>query len=144
MLRLYFLTSLRRFSRQRAYTLINVLGLTLGIASCLLIFLYVAYELGFDRFLAHADRIVRIETAGWATTPMAVGPFLQETRPEVERSARFLRVNRALVGSDQQMFSEKRFFFADSTVFALFSVPFLEGEPSSALTTPNALVLTRT
>ena len=94
MLRAYVNVALRNLRRSKVYSFITILGLAVGIACCLLILLYVRYELGYDRYHVHADRLFRVEIENWAATPLAVGPYLKQTFPDVEQEVRFLRNNR--------------------------------------------------
>jgi len=127
----YLKIAFRNLLKHRGYALINIAGLAIGMASCLLILLYVLDELSYDRFHQHADRIYRatIESAQGQieVTPSIVGPLFQREFPEVERMARFYETTKygALVVQHQErLFQEERFWYADSTVFEIFSFPF--------------------
>ena len=143
MLSNYFKIAVRNLARSKAYSFINVSGLSIGMACWLLILLYVMHESNFDTYHKDAGRIYRVEVAHWATAPMAIGPYMSGHFPETEKSVRFLRVTRASVGRENEFFSEKKFFFADSTAPAVLSIPFLLGDPAQALAAPNSVVLTR-
>src|ERR1051326_3357698 len=143
MFRNYLNIAVRNLLKHKGYSFITIAGLAVGIACCILIFLYVKYELGYDRYHANVDRIYRFELENWAATPLAGGPYMKQTYPEVENFVRFYRVNRALVGNEEQMFTEKRFFFADSTLFGVLSVHLLAGDSLKALAAPNSIVLTQ-
>src|SRR5437867_12685318 len=110
----YLKVAFRNLVKHRGHSFITITGLAVGIACCILILQYVMYELGYDRYHTNADRIYRVEVANWTATPLAIAPYMKQTFPEVEDAARFNRVNRAIVGNDQQTFTEKRLFFADS------------------------------
>ena len=135
--------ALRNLRRYKAHTLITVVGLAVGIACCILIALYVGYEMGYDRYHVNADRLYRVEIDNWAATPIGAGPYLKKTFPGIETAVRFFRNNRTIVGTEHEMFTEKRFFFADSTVFRAFTFHLIEGDPGTALSAPNSVVLTR-
>ena len=143
MLKNYLKVALRSLQRSRAHALINIAGLSVGIACCVLILLYVRNELSYDRHYPDADKIYRVEIANWAASPMAVGPYLHQTFPDVAEAARFQKVNRAFVGTYQETLTEKRFFFADSSAFRVFGFPLIEGNAATALSSPNSVVLTR-
>ena len=143
MLANYFKIAVRNLARSKAFSLINVIGLTVGMTCWILILLYVLHESNFDAYHPEAGRIYRVEVAHWATAPMAIAPYMTQHFPETEKSVRFLRVTRASVGRENEFFSEKKFFFADSTAPAVLSIPFLLGDPSEALAAPNSVVLTR-
>jgi putative ABC transport system permease protein len=151
MLRNYLTIALRSLKRQPGYTAINVFGLAIGLAACLLIGLYVRDELSYDRHHTQADRIVRVamDIVNGRTlevTPTIVGPAFERTFPEVEESVRLYdigRYNSVVVRRADRAFQERHFFYADSTVFEVFTHPFVEGTPDEALTRPNTVVLTR-
>jgi putative ABC transport system permease protein len=143
MLSSYFTIARRTLARSKTYAFINITGLSVGMACWMLILLYVLHESNYDGYHPHADRIYRVEVAHWATAPMAIGPYMKEHFPETEGSVRFLRVTRASVGRENEFFSEKRFFFADSTAPAVLSIPLLLGDPAKALAPPSSVILTR-
>lgn len=143
MLSNYFKIAVRTLARAKAYSFINVIGLSVGMTCWNLILLYVLHESSFDAYHPNAARICRVEVAHWATAPMAIGPYMTGHFPETEKSVRFLRVTRASVGRENEFFSEKKLFFADSTAPAVLSIPFLLGDPTQALVAPNSVVLTR-
>ncbi len=143
--------ALRRLGRHRVYTLINVAGLAAGLACCLLILLFVRDELRYDRFHAHADRIFRLvadvnageRVLDLATTPAPWGPLLAEDDPAVQAYVRFATFAApVLVRHAERAFYEERFFWADSSVFRVFDFPLARGNPATALTAPDAVVLT--
>lgn len=150
MLRNYLKIALRNFRSRLGYTLINVVGLAVGLAACLLIALWVQDELSYDDFHTHADRIVRVTMAlsnkgPYATTPSLVAPVLTRTLPEVQKAVRIFDATDYgpyVVQHSDRMFQEERFFYADSTFFDLFSFAFVAGSPETALTRPNTVVLT--
>lgn len=149
MLRNYFLTALRSLSRNKGFSAINILGLSIGLASFILITLYVYHELSFDRYHANADRIFRIvenlrtenEMLFQSTSSPPMGPFMQKDFPEVESYVRFQQWN-LLVARGEQSAYEPDCFIADSTAFQVFTFPLLKGNPRTALTAPNSVVLT--
>lgn len=151
MLRHYILTTWRNLLRNRLYTLINLLGLALGMTCCLLIALYVQDELAYDRHHERADRIYRVsaemEMGGngdhYAMTSMAVGPALTEQYPEVDTFTRFMySSNRRTVRQGERVFNEERMFLADPQVFEVFTYPMWAGDPATALLKPRSVVLT--
>jgi putative ABC transport system permease protein len=97
MLKSFLQIAIRNFTKRKGYSILNLLGLTIGITCCLLIFEYVAYERSYDSFQPQADRIFRIQESdyqngrfevSWATTSPAVGPALKKDFPEVENVCR--------------------------------------------------------
>lgn len=149
----YMTVAWRHMRRHKGYTTINLSGLALGLASCLLIFLYVQDELSYDRHHQKADRIYRLTndavnpegTRYWAASPMPWGPALAETYPEIEALTRLYRDASGkdpLVSYGEQSHYESNVLYADSTVFDVFSFDFLAGQPVDALTATQTVVLT--
>ncbi|GAB3908108.1 ABC transporter permease [Larkinella knui] len=151
MLRSYFKIAWRNLVRNRAFSAINIIGLAIGLATCLLISLFVLNELSYDRFHAKANQIVRVVFRGTvqggkmneAHVMPPVARTLRADYPEVEEATR-LRVGgmpRFLIGD--KLFNEERMAFVDSNFFRVFSFPLLQGNPKTALTQPNTVVLTK-
>lgn len=146
---------LRNFKRQQGYSFINISGLAIGMASCLMIFLYVSDELRYDDFHEKGDRIYRIDqTNMWddfesifSGTGPGVAPVLKSEIPEIESFVRINNPTDMLISVERNAneilyFEESEVLTADSTFFHIFSVPFLEGNPESALNNPYSFVLT--
>ncbi len=155
MLKNYLLLALRNQRRHAGYALLNLTGLALGMACCLLIALYVRDELTFDRFHENADRIHRLamgsatsgyggDTEGIAKVPAPWGPHIVENVPAVETMTRFVFYGQALVESEQQQAFQSGGMLADPSVFDVFSFEMLRGDPATALTEPNTIVITQT
>ena len=148
MLQHYLILALRNSRRHANYTLINIAGLALGLACCLIIALYVHHELSFDRFNEHADRIYRVvQEQRFATTQQVavmsspVAPALVSTFPEIETAVRFYAA-KDMMHIGQSHTAEVTIAYVDSTVFSVFSLPLLQGNPSQVLVAPNSIVLT--
>lgn len=148
MIKNYFKIAFRRLQRSRLYTLINLFGLTVGIASCLLIGLFIINELSYDRFNVNADRIVRMTmqygeggTQKFPLTGTKAGPQLQRTFPQVEAFVRLINSGPVVKNGDI-MFNESRFLYADSSFFKIFSFKLLRGDPKTALDAPHKVVIT--
>ncbi len=150
MIKTYFITAWRYLKKHRAYTAINMIGLSIGLAACLLIMVYIRHELRYDTFHTNADQIVRatfeykmgntIQEA--ATTGAKLGPEAKRVFPQVKDYARtYLSTQTVAVGN--QTFEESGFLYADTAFFQMFSFSLLEGTASSALTGPDKIVLTR-
>ncbi|HEY2348498.1 MAG TPA: ABC transporter permease, partial [Puia sp.] len=152
MIKNLFLIALRNFKKDKWYSLINVLGLTLGITFSLFLIFYIKDELSFDRYNVKADRIVRIvsyiherdKNTNWTVTQLPLAATLKKDFPDVEESARMLNRERTLFLKGTNGFYETKIYYADSTLFNIFTVHFLEGNPSKALTQPNSIVISRT
>jgi putative ABC transport system permease protein len=151
MVKNYLKIALRNLSRHKFYTMINISGLALGIASCLLIILYVSYELSYDRYHAKADRIYRvngeIKFGGThyrlAVAPAPLGDAIVDEYPEVESFVRFRNRGTSLVKTEggTESFRENRLVWVDSTFFKFFSVNVLSGDPETALQEPNSIAI---
>lgn len=149
----YLTVILRQVFRHRGYSAINVLGLAIGLASCILILLYVLDELSYDQHHANKDRVYRIvvsvtaegRTDEWARTPSAWAPVLKEEYPEIEQFTRWKPPNSSwLIGYNEKRYEEKYFIFADSSVFDIFTIPLVQGNPGTALTEPHTVVVSET
>ena len=147
-----FKIAVRNLLRDISYSLVNVLGLTIGITGSLFLILYVYDDLSFDRYHEKADRIYRISSRisepddafNWAVTQMPLSPQIKQDYPEVEESTRLIQSGRHLYKYEETEFFEEEVSYGDSTVFDIFSWPLVEGNPKTALTQPNSIVLTRT
>jgi putative ABC transport system permease protein len=149
----FFKILLRGFVKRRIYTIINILGLAIGITSFILIMLYIHDELSYDRHYSKADRIERVcmiyDFGGVgensASMPFPVAFTLKSEYPEmVEEVVRVFNFqsDRSLLEYEGQKFNESRFYFADSTFFRIFEQEFITGDPSTALAEPNSVVIT--
>jgi putative ABC transport system permease protein len=149
MLKNYLKVALRNIKRQKGYAFINISGLAIGMAACLMILLWVHDELNFDAYHEHADRIYRLTIdANLGThmkapvSPTPAGPAIVQEFPEVLQTVRLTRPNRSPVIVDDKEYFEENVAFADNSIFDVFSFPFLEGDPKTALTTAYTAVLT--
>ncbi len=152
MLRHYLKIGLKSLLRYKTHTVINVFGLSVGIAASLLILLLVHHELQYDLFHENADRIYRVtsqiespeETRRMAITSPPIGPALTNDFPEIEN---YVRIKRpfgppAVVRYRENIFHEDKFYFADQSFFDVFSFPLLNGSRDSALHDPHTVVIT--
>ncbi len=146
----YLTIAFRAISRNKVHSAINILGLSLGIASCILIVLFVFDEWTFDRFHSKADRIYRVfarENWGenqeffYTTTPFPMGPTLKENIPEVEDYTRVV-VFGSQARVEQDQFSET-ITVADRAIFSMFDFPLREGAKETCLDNPGKLVISR-
>ena len=144
--------SIRSFKRQRAYIIINVLGLAIGIACSLLITLYVINEASYDSFNVKKDRIFRVILNGkigeqeitGSSTPAVMGPTLPGEFPEVEDFLRMNDVGPIVVEYEQQFFTDNDIIQADSSFFNFFTIPVIKGDPDNLLNRPHQVVLSVT
>lgn len=150
MLANYFKVALRNLRRQKGHAFINITGLSVGIACCLLIMLYIFDEVGYDRYHEKADRIFRVvmdaQVAGDKlddpVTAVPMARTLVDRFSEVEAASRLEQRSGVMVRYEDKSFREDRVFFADSSMFDILSIPLIHGEASRALVEPNTLVLT--
>lgn len=152
MIKNYFIIALRNLKSHRFYTSINVIGLAIGIASCMIIVQFVLNELSYDRFQLNHDRILRVNTEikfggnhfRLATANAPLAEILAETFPEIETTVRLHNWGSRLVKSIHQPENFKEsMIWADSTFFKIFSIPVLEGDPQTALSEPNTVAISR-
>jgi putative ABC transport system permease protein len=151
MIKNYFKIALRNLIRHRGYSFINITGMAIGISCCLLILMFVNDELSYDSFNEKAHRIFRvalkIKYGGRAFRTATIGPpvgkALKADFPEVEEVVRFGRPGSFIVSVGENNFKEYRVIYCDPTLFKVFTLPLLLGDPATALKEPNTLVLTR-
>jgi len=146
-----FRVAVRNFRKDKAYTLLNLFGLTIGIGFSLLLIFYVLDELSFDRYNKKADRIYRIVAyinepenhMKWASTQSPLGPELKKEYPDVEYSTRIAYADRVMYKKGDSKNYEEKIFYADSALFKIFTYEFLEGNPNTALDAPKSIVMTQ-
>jgi len=149
MIRNYLTIALRNLWRRKLYTGLNVGGLAIGLAACLLMALYVEHEFSYDRSWVNADRIVRVTThmktpespLNLAVTPKPLADVLKRDYPEVETAVRFQPVD-ATVRSGDKLLKEANVYYADADGLTVFAYPLLAGDPRRALRGPNSAVIT--
>ncbi|MFC2142125.1 ABC transporter permease [Acidobacteriota bacterium] len=139
----YLKIAFRNMRKNRTHSFLNIVGLTVGLAVFILIILYVQHELSFDRFHENADRMYRVVRDTRSFTPPPLGPALKEKLPEVEAAARLIRSTSFVVSYGQEHFLEAEFFWADPEMFKIFSIPFMEGDPVTALEDPSSILLSQ-
>ncbi|MEQ9168869.1 MAG: ABC transporter permease, partial [Fulvivirga sp.] len=153
----YYKVAWRHIVKEKFYSIINISGLAVGMASCIFIAFYVLKELSYDQYHENLDRTYRIlqgAHAGeerdipptpenfrfWGNAP--VGPALKEELPEVEYFCRFTPGHSKLIKANHELYNEKNVVYGDSTVFKVFSWNLIAGNPDKVLTEPNSIVLT--
>ncbi len=155
MFRNYLIIAIRNLKKNKAFSFINIFGLAIGMAACLLIVQYVRFELSYDQFHEKADRVYRaslyqykdgaLDIASASTFPV-VGRVLQENFPDAIEA--FVRLHHQagtfsyLDGSAARVFNEENVFYTDASFFRVFSFPLLVGDTAHALTAPNTVVIT--
>ena len=153
MLSNYIKLAWRNLIRNKNYSLINILGLTIGLTCFMLIMLYVNHEWSYDKFHADGDQIYRValerkypgRSRSYAIIPHSYAQTIRDEIPSVEESCRlfFFGGNNLQFKIDDQSFEETSFMWSDSTFFELFDISLLQGDPSQVLNAPNEVVLTR-
>jgi putative ABC transport system permease protein len=150
MLRNYFKTAWRNLRRQKGYAGINILGLAIGIASCLLILQYVSFELSFEDFHANKDRIYRVQqdrydkgklSTQWAAGAYGVGNAFKETIPEIEDYVKVVGRGELLTEINNRTIKIKSVFYANASFFKVFTYPLISGDASTALKEPFTTAL---
>jgi len=135
--------------RNKFYSMINIVGLAIGITACILIMLYVQSELSYDRFHEKADRIFRVNLRGvfngdelnHPIMPPPLARAMQNEIPEVEEAVRLID-QQPVIRYNNNVFNEKKWFFVDPNFFKIFSASFINGNPENALSEPHSVVLT--
>lgn len=149
----YIRLALRQVRRQKGYAALNIIGLALGLACSLLLFLFIRNEFSYDRFHEHADRIYRITTEVHQITPnkarfhfsgaaTLLAPTLQEVYHEVEAAVRIKPWKDRLVAHEERRFYETGWVYADASLFEVFSFTLGQGDPTTALIDPYTVVIT--
>lgn len=151
MLKNYIKIAIRNLFRNKLYSLLNIAGLAIGIACCILILLYVQDELSYDRFHEKADRIYRVNThfaikdriMNFASSAHVQGPMFKEEYPEIENYVRFNDYgSRRIIRYKDKTFTEEKFIWVDNSIFDVFSFKLIKGNPKDALVKPNTVVIT--
>ena len=150
MLKNYLKTAFRNLRKYKTYTFINIAGLAFGITCCIAIILFVRDELSYDLYNKNADQIFKPTVFGTinghdirsALSPAPMGPAIYHDFPGVLAYARLHYEGAPVIRYKDKTFSEERFYFGDSTLFEVFTLPFLAGNSKTALTQPNTVVIT--
>ncbi len=147
----YLTIAFRNLGKHKVYSAINIVGLAIGIACCMIIFLYVTSESSYDQFNQDAERIYRVAEyrkvplGEFETAPVSpmVATVLKNDFPQVEQAARIVRLNDGLVRYTDKAFYEERIFYVDQEIFKVFTMPFIFGDSETALENPRTAVLTQ-
>ncbi|HKZ38609.1 MAG TPA: FtsX-like permease family protein [Chryseolinea sp.] len=146
MIRSYILIAFRNMQRNRLHAFVNILGLSIGIACCILITLFVQFELSYDKHNKRADRIYRmavnVEPHSWAVSFCPIGALLKDNFAEVETYARIKPEDLYIRNSDRNVKHKEKVFYADSSVFDVLDIRLLKGDPTTALSEINSMVIT--
>ena len=150
MIRNYIKTAFRTLQKNKGFTAINVLGLALGLAACLLIVFYVFDELSYDRYNTKADRIYRVNEdlklgdnkVQYAVCMPPLAKTLKADFPQVENTVRLKGGGGMHVKKGNENILEYNMLFADASLFDVFTLPIIYGDKATALTEPNTVVIT--
>lgn len=150
----YCITALRSFKRNKLYAVINIIGLAVGMACCIAIMLFVRHETSYDKHHSKSERLYRVTRQffnpdgavnlhlGVVAPPFA--PLLREDFPELEQVCRFMPDgSQTQLRYNNKPFMEKGFVWAEPNIFEVFTLPFIKGNPQTALSEPNSVVLTQ-
>lgn len=151
MIKNYFTIAWRNLIKNKAFTAINISGLAIGIATCLIIMLFVQDELSFDRFNEKADQIVRVVFRGTmngekmkeSSVMAPVAPTLRSDYPEVLDATRLLQYGSPKIVVDDKTFKDANFAYVDSNFFSVFTLPLIKGDAKTALVEPYNIVITQ-
>ena len=151
MLQNYIKTAIRNLLKRKGYSLINIVGLAIGMASCLIILMFVNDELNYDAFNEKADRIYRVAGSFFyggrsfdiAVAPAPMAQVLIDDFPEVENAVRFRQRGRYIFRYGENSYREMSVSYVDPSFFDIFNIPLIKGNPDTALNDPNTLILSR-
>jgi putative ABC transport system permease protein len=143
-------TAFRHILKHYGYSILNILGLTIGITSALFLIIYVFDEVSYDRYNKNADRIYRVSSKitepddqfTWIVAQIPFGPQVAKDYPEVQSFVRFIPMNRTLVKYEDKEFNEENFYYVDSTLFDIFTYKVKKGEVKTALVDPKKIIIT--
>ncbi|MBN2602431.1 MAG: ABC transporter permease, partial [Candidatus Marinimicrobia bacterium] len=151
MIRNYLVSALRNLKKTFAFSLINVLGLALGVTACLLILHYVRFEKSFDRYHPNNERIYRVRyerhsnngtSVRFASCSPPAANLLKERLPEIEKIARIVRY-KATVLSGAIKFPEERMYFAENDFLKIYAVNMIEGNPETVISNANTAIISQ-
>jgi putative ABC transport system permease protein len=151
MLKNYFIIAFRNLKKHKGYSLINILGLAVGISCCILILLYVRNELSYDKFYKNADSIYRVyvnssingQQSSNCKTAAPLGNTLVRDFPEVITSTRIGFFGNHVLKYKDNVYRERHLYTADSNFFDFFSLLLINGNPKTVLSQPNSIVMTQ-
>jgi len=143
-------TAFRHILKHYGYSILNILGLTIGITSALFLIIYVSDEVSYDRYNKNADRIYRVSSKitepddqfTWIVAQIPFGPQVAKDYPEIQSFVRFIPMNRTLVKYEDKEFNEEDFYYVDSTLFDIFTYKVKKGEVKTALVDPKKIIIT--
>jgi len=151
MIKNYLTLAFRNLSKRKGYSILNILGLAIGITCCLLIFQYVSYERSYDKFQPDSKQVVRLRLDSYqqgklawqsATSYPGIGPALKRDYPEVEGFCRLIDNNVVLANSKTNVkFKETKGYYADPAAIKMLAVRLVKGDPAKALNNTNNIII---
>ncbi|WP_299118911.1 ABC transporter permease [uncultured Winogradskyella sp.] len=151
MIRSYIKIAWRSLKTNRLFSIVNIVGLSIGLATTLVLFLFVLHERSFDTMYTQKDRIYRVllnttedDLETWSNVPSALGPELKDKIPEISESGRFLRHDfggTAFIKSENDVFAEDKLFWVDPSILEMFDVEIINGSGAENLKSPNNILL---
>lgn len=147
MLQNYLKIAFRSIQNRKGVAFINIIGLAVGLACCLMMALYVHYELSYDRHHRNADRTYRViidepGTSAWATTTWEIGAALADTFPDIEQAVRFKALgDSVMVSVKDKQFKESGMLYATANVLDAFTIPLMQGDLGNVLTAPYTTLI---
>ncbi|GAB3909622.1 ABC transporter permease [Larkinella knui] len=151
MLQNYFKIAWRNLMKNKVFSFINIIGLSVGLTCCILITAYVVDELSYDKYPAQAGQIYRVglhllgngAITDFPNVDVAVGQGIKNVFPEVEAATRLMRWSQVFIRYKEKQIKEKSIAIVDSNFLEVFSIPFLEGDAKTALKEPRSMVITK-
>lgn len=153
MIKNYFKIAWRNILRHKGYSVINILGLAIGIAACLLILQYVSFELSYENFHTNKDRIYRVQqdrydngklSTQWAAGAFAAGNSFKDAIPEIEDYVKLVPTGQVITEVDNQPLKIEKVFFSTPSFFRIFTYPLVQGDGNTALAEPFTVALSET
>ena len=150
MFRNYFVTAFRYLWKQKGFSVINLIGLTVGLSVCYFALSFVSFELSHDWYHEKSDRIYRLVTnvktpngIDYLSTTAPMGPAVQAAFPEVQAATRIF-LDHLIIQKDQEQYADEKIAYADSSLFSVFTFPLISGNPDNILKAPYSIVLSET
>jgi putative ABC transport system permease protein len=137
----YIKIAIRNIKRQKTFSILNIIGLAVGMACCILLLLYIQFEISFDMYHKNYDRIYRVIREDKAFTPAPLGTKLVKDLPEVEYSTRFIKQDNVLISNETDHFLEDNVYWADPEILKIFTIDLQKGNPDMALLNPKSLLI---
>ncbi|SEI81699.1 putative ABC transport system permease protein [Dyadobacter koreensis] len=150
MFRNYFVTAFRYLWKQKGFSVINLIGLTVGLSVCYFALTFVSFELSHDRYHEKSERIYRLVTdvktpngIDYLSTTAPMASAMEAAFPEVQAATRIF-LDHLIIQKDQEQYADEKIAYADSSLFSVFSFPLISGNPDNILKAPYSIVLSET